>query len=66
MDLNTPGKSDVTVLGGVKIGTWFVKEGVAGWSGYPDWAKYFGFYTDFSYQTLTMRDQKATGLTSLR
>ena len=60
-DLNTPGKSDVTVLGGLKIGTWFVKEGVAGWSGYPDWAKYFGFYTDFSYQNLTMRNQKATG-----
>lgn len=61
-DLKTAGKSDVAVLGGVKIGTWFVKEGFAGWSGYPDWAKYFGFYTDFSYQNLTMRNQKLTGL----
>lgn len=59
-DLNTPGKSDVTVLGGLKIGTWFVKEGFLGYN-YPDWMKYFGFYTDFSYQNLTMRNQKISG-----
>ena len=56
--MKTPGTSDITVLGGVKVGTWFVKEGVLGWSGYPDWAKYFGFYTDFSYQTITYRQQR--------
>ncbi len=55
------GKSDVSVLGGVKLGTWFVPEGFAGWSGYPTWAKYFGFYTDFSYQNLTMRGQRLGG-----
>ena len=59
--LNHAGKTDVTVLGGVKVGTWFVKEGFAGYSGYPDWCKYFGFYTDFSYQRLFMRNQKLSG-----
>jgi len=59
--LNYDGRTDVTVIGGVKVGTWFVKEGVLGWSGYPDWAKYFGFYTDFSYQRLYMRNQRLSG-----
>ncbi len=54
--LNYGGTSDVTVIGGIKVGTWFVKEGFAGYSGYPDWCKYLGFYTDFSYQRLTWRD----------
>jgi len=58
---NYGGAVEPTVLGGVKIGTWFVKEGFAGWSGYPDWAKYFGFYTDFSYQRLYTRDQRISG-----
>ena len=49
------GTPDAAVLGGVKLGTWFVKEGFAGYSGYPDWMKYFGFYTDFSYQRFEMR-----------
>jgi len=59
--LNYPGTTDC-VLGGVKLGTWFVKEGFAGWSGYPDWCKYFGFYTDFSYQRLEMRGQGLSGV----
>lgn len=45
------------VIGGVKVGTWFVPEGTLGWSGYPSWAKYFGFYTDFSYQNLFVPTQ---------
>jgi hypothetical protein len=40
----------------VKIGTWFVKEGFLGYD-YPAWAKYFGFYTDFSYHRLDFRRQ---------
>ncbi len=48
------GTPNPTVLGGLKLGTWFVKEGFAGYSGYPDWMKYFGFYTDFSFQKLAM------------
>jgi hypothetical protein len=59
--LNYPGTTDC-VLGGVKLGTWFVKEGFAGWSGYPDWCKYFGFYTDFSYQRLEMPSQRLNGI----
>ncbi len=45
-----------SVIGGVKVGTWFVKEGFAGFN-YPDWMKYLGFYTDFSYQNLFLPKQ---------
>jgi outer membrane protein W len=58
--LKFSGKSEPAVLGGVKVGTWFVKEGFAGFN-YPDWMKYMGFYTDFSYQTLMMRNQRLSG-----
>ena len=40
------------VIGGLKLGTWFTKEGFLGYSGYPDWCKYLGFYLDFSYSKL--------------
>ena len=53
--LQFSGTPDPTVLGGLKLGTWFVKEGFAGYSGYPDWMKYFGFYTDLSFQKFQMR-----------
>ena len=53
--LQFSGTPDPTLLGGLKLGTWFVKEGFAGYSGYPDWMKYFGFYTDLSFQKLQMR-----------
>ncbi|MGP8050017.1 MAG: hypothetical protein ACLPYB_05345 [Desulfobaccales bacterium] len=59
--LNYPGTTDASVLGGVKLGTWFVKEGFAGWSGYPDWCKYFGVYADISYQRLEMPGQRVSG-----
>ncbi len=55
------GTSNPFVLGGVKLGTWFVKEGFCGWSGYPDWAKYFGFYTDFGFQNLSFSNQRISG-----
>jgi opacity protein-like surface antigen len=55
------GNVPTVVIGGVKVGTWFVKEGTLGYSGYPDWCKYFGFYTDFSYQRLYTSDQSLTG-----
>ncbi|OGP74434.1 MAG: hypothetical protein A2Y80_01555 [Deltaproteobacteria bacterium RBG_13_58_19] len=42
---------DPAVIGGLKVGTWFVKEGFLGYN-YPDWAKYLGFYIDFSYHRL--------------
>lgn len=59
--LNWSGPVEPTVLGGLKVGTWFVKEGFAGWNGYPDCFKYFGFYTDFSYQRLYTRNQNISG-----
>jgi hypothetical protein len=59
--VNVSGAPDLTVIGGVKLGTWFVKEGTLGWSGYPDWAKYFGFYTDFSYHNVVLRPQRVGG-----
>jgi len=46
------GAIDPAFMGGLKLGTWFVKEGFLGWRGYPDWAKYFGFYLDFKYNRL--------------
>jgi len=59
--LKYDGAVEPTVIGGVKVGTWFVKEGFAGWSGYPDWAKYLGFYTDFSYHRIYTRDNRVSG-----
>jgi opacity protein-like surface antigen len=51
-----PGKLNPAVIGGLKIGTWFVKEGFLGMN-YPDWMKYLGFYLDFSYHRLDFRNQ---------
>ncbi len=56
------GATDITVLGGMKLGTWFVPEGFAGYN-YPGWMKYFGFYTDFSYQNLNTRPARIGGTT---
>ena len=52
-----PGRLQPQVIGGLKLGTWFVKEGFLGMN-YPDWMKYFGFYLDFSYHRLDFRNQK--------
>jgi opacity protein-like surface antigen len=39
-------------MGGLKIGYWFTPQGTHAASFCRDWTKYFGFYTDFSYQSL--------------
>jgi opacity protein-like surface antigen len=39
------------VQGGIKLGTWFVREGTLGFD-YPDCMKYFGFYLDFKVHRL--------------
>ncbi len=54
-----PGKYDPAVVGGLKLGTWFVKEGFLGFN-YPDWMKYLGFFLDFSYHRLNLRHQQAS------
>lgn len=51
---NIPGRIDPSVIGGLKLGTWFVKEGFLGFN-YPDWMKYLGFYLDLSYNNLDNR-----------
>jgi opacity protein-like surface antigen len=53
---NLPGHAQPAVLGGLKIGTWFVKEGFLGYN-YPDWMKYLGFYLDFCYHRLDLKNQ---------
>jgi opacity protein-like surface antigen len=52
-----PGGPNAAVIGGLKVGTWFVPTGFLGYS-YPDWMKYFGFYTDFSFHRLDARRQQ--------
>ncbi len=59
--LRFAGQPDPTVIGGLRLGTWFVPEGFCGWSGYPTWAKYFGFYTDFNYHRVYLRNQRLGG-----
>jgi opacity protein-like surface antigen len=51
------GHINPALIGGLKLGTWFVKEGFLGYN-YPDWAKYFGFFLDFSYHRLDFASQK--------
>jgi opacity protein-like surface antigen len=51
---NPSGPVNAAVIGGLKIGTWFVPTGFLGYN-YPDWCKYFGFYTDFSFHRLDIR-----------
>lgn len=53
------GKIDPAVIGGLKLGTWFVKEGFLGYN-YPDWMKYLGFYLDFSYHRLNYQHDAIT------
>ncbi len=54
-----PGHIDPNVVGGVKVGTWFVKEGFLGCN-YPNWMKYLGFYIDFSYNRLVYNQQNGS------
>jgi hypothetical protein len=49
--VSNPGVIDPSVIAGLKLGTWFVKEGFLGYD-YPDWMKYLGFWIDFSYNRL--------------
>lgn len=50
-----PGNVSASVIGGVKVGYWFVPTGFLGYN-YPDWMKYLGVYTDFSYHRLDVRN----------
>ena len=59
-----PPDSKLAVIGGLKIGTWFVPTGFPGYH-CPDWMKYFGFYTDFSYHRLDISEHRITLLSSI-
>ncbi len=48
------------VQGGVKLGTWFVREGTLGFD-YPKWMKYFGFYLDFKVHRLVYERNSGSG-----
>jgi hypothetical protein len=48
------------VIGGIKIGYWFNPNGTFGIAALPDWMKYFGFYTDFSYHKLDYGNSTST------
>jgi opacity protein-like surface antigen len=61
MATNLPGASDPQVIGGLKLGTWFVPEGFLGYN-YPAWMRYFGFYTDFSFHRLDVRNRRSACL----
>lgn len=47
----TRGTFRIAPIGGLKLGTWFTREGTLKLD-YPEWMKYFGFYLDFNYHRL--------------
>lgn len=57
LSASIPGNIDPYFLGGLKIGYWFTPYGTYAIAGMPDWMKYFGFWTDFSYHRLTFSNQ---------
>jgi hypothetical protein len=50
-----------TVIGGWRLGTWFVPEGALGYKRYPNWMKYFGFYTDISISQINSNRSSLVG-----
>jgi hypothetical protein len=54
------GQLKPAVQGGIKLGTWFVREGTLGFN-YPDWMKYFGFYVDFKVHRLVYERNSGSG-----
>ena len=53
LKFKTDGATSPAVIGGVRLGVSFVPTGTLGCN-YPDWMKYFGFYTDFTYHKLNV------------
>lgn len=58
VNVSLPGNIDEFVMGGLKFGYWFSPYGTYAVGNLPDWARYFGFYTDFSYQKLGFAEQR--------
>jgi hypothetical protein len=53
LKFQTNGATSPAVIGGIRLGVNFVPTGTLGCN-YPDWIKYFGFYTDFTYHILNV------------
>jgi opacity protein-like surface antigen len=49
--VSSPGAKAPAVIGGGRVGMWFVPEGALGLN-YPKWMKYFWFYTDITINGL--------------
>jgi opacity protein-like surface antigen len=58
--LSNSGQLKPAVQGGIKLGTWFVREGTLGFD-YPGWMKYFGFYLDFKVHRLVYERKSGSG-----
>jgi outer membrane protein W len=59
-NLEVPGRIDPYFQGGLKFGYWFTPYGTYGISAMPDWMKYFGLITDFSYHRLNFTKSSGT------
>ena len=58
---SNPGAKSPAVIGGGRVGLWFVPEGALGLN-YPKWMKYFGFYSDISLNGLSVRSGAVPGV----
>jgi opacity protein-like surface antigen len=59
LKFQTNGATSPAVIDGIRLGVNFVPTGTLGCN-YPDWMKYFGFYTDFTYHTLNVTRTSCT------
>jgi opacity protein-like surface antigen len=60
VSFSNSGQLKPAVQGGIKLGTWFVREGTLGFD-YPGWMKYFGFYLDFKVHRLVYGRNTGSG-----
>ena len=58
------GAMDPQFQGGVKLGAWFERSGVLSGINFPTWAKYLGFYFDFSYHRLDFPNRRFESIVS--
>lgn len=67
----TPGMfDDPFLMGGGKVGMWFVKDGwMKEWflcCDFQEWMKYFGFYLDLNYQNLDFKRRTGVSIDNLK
>ncbi len=59
LNMNSSGGVTPAFVIGGRVGYWFVRTGALKLQ-YPDWMKYFGVYTDISFQQLRVSPESAT------